>query len=295
MSEHHPHDAGGAPPAHPRELHGHEHTHEDTGAHRHPHHHAEETHDHAHAVGYERYTYLISPLHDLDPRLKILSALTLIVGVVAGPMLRPLEFGMLFALLAALVIISGVPLTWIIKRAALVLPIALGIAVFAPLGRLEVLSAAGVAAAYAANWPLVWSIVSKAWFSALTVLIVSSTTPLPRILGALEWLRLPDVFLTLLTFLYRFTGVFAGQLNAMRRSVASRAPGMSPRRTVLLYGHLAGNLFIRAYERGERIYAAMLSRGYTGVLPSGEAFTTRPVDWLTFATSLLVVAAVLLY
>lgn len=280
---------------HPPELHGHEHVHKDTRAHRHPHHHGPDAHDHAHTVGYERYTYLVSPLHDLDPRFKIISALSLIIGVVAGPTLRPIEFALLLALLGALVLISGVPLRWIFGRAALVLPIALGIALFSPLGRMESLSWIGARAAYAENWLLVWGILSKAWFSAFTVLLVSSTTPLPRILKALEWLKLPDVFLTLLTFLYRFTDVFAEQLRSMRRAVASRAPGMSPRRTVSLYGNLAGSLFIRAYERGERIFAAMLSRGYTGVLPSTETFTVHPADWLTITTTLLVVAAVLLY
>jgi len=291
----HNHDTRTNAHEHAPELHGHEHVHDDARAHRHPHHHGPNAHEHAHTVGYERYTYLLSPLHDLDPRFKIISALTLIIGVVAGPTLRPIESALLLVLLGALVLISGVPLRWIFARAALVLPIAFGIAFFAPLGRMESISWSGVTAAYAANWMLVWSIMSKAWFSAFTVLLISSTTPLPRILKALEWLRLPDVFLTLLTFLYRFTDVFADQLRSMRRSVASRAPGISPHRLVLLYGNLAGNLFIRAYERGERIFAAMLSRGYTGVLPSNETFTVRSADWLTLSTTLLVVAAVLLY
>jgi cobalt/nickel transport system permease protein len=99
----------------------------------------------------------------------------------------------------------------------------------------------------------------------------------------------------MLTFLYRFTDVFVEQLASMRRAVASRAPALGPWGHVRLYGNLAGNLFIRSYERGERVYAAMLSRGYSGVLPSAEALASRPADWLAIATVLLVVAAVLLY
>src|SRR5680860_274034 len=97
MSDSHEHEPNSQTSEHTHlpELHGHEHVHEGADAHRHPHHHGPDAHDHTHTVGYERYTYLISPLHDLDPRFKITAALVLIVGVVAGPVLRPIEFGLL--------------------------------------------------------------------------------------------------------------------------------------------------------------------------------------------------------
>ena len=282
---------------HDADLHRHEHAHEDV-AHRHPHHHRVEqgpAHEHTHTLGYERYTYLISPVHDLDPRFKIVSALLLVVGVVAGPPMRAPEFILLAIFLLAITVLARLPLPWMLARSAIVLPVALGIALFAPLGQAESFTWAGIAEAYETYSWLIWSIASKAWFSAYVVLLLSATTPMPRLFKGLQALKVPEIFLTLLTFLYRFTDVFIGQLTSMRRAVASRAPGLSRWGHVRLYGNLAGNLFIRSYERGERVYAAMLSRGYTGVLPTAETLASRPADWLAVATALIVVLAALLY
>lgn len=277
-------------------VHGHGHAHDEGPEHRHPHDHDPAGgHEHAHTLRFERYAYILSPVHDLDPRFKIAGSLALILGAVGGPPLRWAETAMLGALLIAITVLSRVPPAWVLTRSAAVLPLALGIAVFAPLARVAEPTLASALNAYADNGWLVWSIASKAWVSASIVLLLVSTTPLPRLFRALAALRMPDVFLTIVTFLYRFTDVFADQVGSMRRAVASRAPGLSGWRLTRLYGNLAGNLLVRSYERGERIHSAMLSRGYTGVLPSAEVFASGPADWLALATMALAAAALLLY
>jgi cobalt/nickel transport system permease protein len=279
-------------------LGSHPHAHEDECEHRHPHHHVhgeQHKHEHGHTLGFERYTFLVSPVHDLDPRFKIVASLLLVIGVVIGPALRPLEFALLFALLLAVTVISRVPVRWLLTRSAIVLPIALSIAAFAPLGRATEFSVAGIVEAYSENYTMIWAIVSKSWISAYTMLLLSATTPMSLLFKGLESLRMPTIFITILTFLYRFADVFGTQLRTMRHAVASRAPELRGLGLVRLYGNLAGNLFIRAYERGERVHDAMLSRGYTGVLPTPGTLHATPADWLLIVTTLLVVAAVLLY
>jgi cobalt/nickel transport system permease protein len=285
---------------HPRVpgLGSHPHVHEGEHEHRHPHHHEaarEHAHDHGHTLGFERYTFLVSPIHDMDPRFKLVASFLFVFGVVVGPALRPLEFALLFALLLAVTVISRVPVRWLLTRSAIVLPIALSIAAFAPLGRATEFSVAGIVEAYAENYTMIWAIASKSWISAYTMLLLSATTPMPLLFKGLASLRMPTIFITLLTFLYRFTDVFGNQLRTMRHAVASRAPQLHGLGLIRLYGNLAGNLFIRAYERGERIHDAMLSRGYTGVLPTTGTLSAGPADWLLIFTTLLVVAAVLLY
>jgi cobalt/nickel transport system permease protein len=152
-----------------------------------------------------------------------------------------------------------------------------------------------VGEAYRQGWPLAWSIVAKAWLSATTVLLVSATTSPPDLFTALRRLRMPLIFITMLTFLYRYAAVLGGQLSSMRRAVASRAPALTGLRLVRLYGSLSGNLFIRSYERGERVHAAMLSRGYDGTLPTAEVLSMQAADVLLIATALLVSASVILY
>jgi len=292
-------------------LHGHVHAH-DGREHRHPHHHAgavareaqprarsatrRALHDHAHALTFERFTYICSPVHDLDPRAKILAALLLISGIVLGPPPRLTEFALLFALLVSVTLLARLPMGAALARSLLVLPIAASIALFAPLARVDGgWSAHSVAEAYASGWPLSWSILSKAWLGAFTVILLAATTAPPLLFKGLTAMRVPLVFMTMLTFLYRFADVLRSQLGSMRRAVASRGAGIGGRRLVALYGNLAGALFIRSYERGERIHAAMRSRGYDGTLPSAEPLEFRVYDALVVVTALLAAAALLLY
>jgi cobalt/nickel transport system permease protein len=280
---------------HAQKLHGHEHTHQGD-LHRHPHHHTGQAfHDHGHTLAFERLSYICSPLHELDPRAKVVAGAAVILGIVLTPAMRPAEFVGILALLLAVAFLGNLPIRTVLGRSALVLPVAASIAAFSPLSLLGTPGVASVGAAYAQGWPLAWSIVSKAWLSATTVLLVSATTSPPRLFHAFRRLKMPLIFITMLTFLYRYAGVLAEQLSSMRRAVASRGSKMSGLRLVRLYGNLAGNLFLRAYERGERVHAAMLSRGYDGTLPTAEKLALRPADALVVVTATLVAFALALY
>lgn len=278
-------------------IHRHEHEHEGE-VHRHVHHHASPpVHEHGHGTGVERLTYLVSPLHDLDPRAKLLSALVLIVAIVVSPPLRPFESVALLALLLAASAIGRLPMRWVLGRTALVLPVAGTIALFAPLARTGAAwTAAGAAAAYSSGgWIAAWAILSKAFLAVLVTVVVSGTTPMPKLIRALEALRVPDVFVGLFSFLYRFAEVFREQLASLRTAFDSRAPSMGRLRRWRLFGNLAGNLFLRAYDRGERVHMAMLSRGFDGTLPSNEVLAFAARDAVLFTVAVLAAAAQALY
>jgi cobalt/nickel transport system permease protein len=276
----------------------HSHPHEHAGeTHEHVHHHVSEAHEHGHISGVERLSWQTSALHRLDPRAKIVASVALILAVVLTPPLRPLEFVMLTVLLMATALIGRLPLGWVLKRSALVIPVAGTIALFAPLARSGgSLTVGGVAGSYAGTgWIAAWPIVSKAWLSVLITVVLSGTTPAPRLIRGLQALHMPDVFVTLFSFIYRYVDVFRAQLRSLRTAVDSRAPSMSRLRRWRVYGNLGGNLFIRAYDRGERIHAAMLSRGFDGALPTAEALKAGPGDALLLAVVLLTGAAIALY
>lgn len=280
-------------------LHRHEHVHGSDPTHRHPHHHsvAPTAPDHAHGTGFESLTYICSPIHDLDPRSKIISALAIVIAVVAGAPPRAVEFAAVAGLLCAVGLIARLPLGRVLVRSALVLPFAGTIALFAPLqGDAGSLNVTGFAAAYAGGgWIAAWSIVSKAWLSAFTMLLLAATTSPPMLFQGLERLKMPDVIITLLSFIYRYVDVLRAQIVSMRRAIASRGSATSGWRLVRLYGHLAGNIFIRSYERGERVYAAMVSRGYTGTMPATDRIAMRAADALALTTVLLAALALLIY
>jgi cobalt/nickel transport system permease protein len=110
--------------------------------------------------------------------------------------------------------------------------------------------------------------------------IVAATTPVPELLRGLERLRLPRAFTTIAGFMVRYADVIADELRRMR--VARLSRGYDPRwiwqaRAVAA---TAGALFIRSYERGERVYLAMVSRGYAGSMPVLEDLGASRGQWL---------------
>jgi cobalt/nickel transport system permease protein len=277
-------------------VHTHPHEHDDE-VHAHVHHHASDEHEHGHAMGTPRLAARASALHGLDPRAKILAGLAVVLGVVLLPPARPLEFALLAALLLAGAAIGRLPLGWVLRRSAVVLPVAGAIALLAPLARSGgSMSVGGLLGAWSGDgWVVAWAIASKAWLSVLVMVVLSGTTPTSQLIRGLEALRVPDVFIALFSFLYRYVDVFRGQVRAMRTALDSRAPAMGRLRRIGLYGNLAGNLFVRAYDRGERIHAAMLSRGFDGTLPASDALRLRPADALLLTVAAFIVAALSLY
>ncbi|HEY3318031.1 MAG TPA: cobalt ECF transporter T component CbiQ [Coriobacteriia bacterium] len=285
-------------------FHRHVHRHLDEPAHAHPHHHVgtgqdegiEVAHDHTHDLKWERYTWILSPVHALDPRAKIAATLALVVAIVLSPPLPALALAAAAALLLAAAALARLPLGHVLARSALVLPFAGTIALLAPLARAGgSLNWAGIAGSYAhGGWVVAYAILSKAWLSVLTVVLLSATTPVPKLFRGLERLHVPDVILMMLAFMYRYVGAMRDQVSSLRRALDSRAPELTFSGRLRLYGHLAGNMFLRSYERGERVYAAMRSRGYDGTIPSAEALALKPGDGLLLLVTALAIAALAL-
>ncbi len=288
---------------HAEGMHEHEHRHADGTVHEHAHHHVRDTdpslraHEHVHATAFEGLASIASPLSALDARAKLLAGLVMVLGFVTTPPLRPAEFALVCALYLALMLIGGLPAGKVLARSALVLPFAGTIALLAPLqasgGSLNAGGLLGPAAA--AGWVAAYAILSKAWLSTLTVVLVSATTPVPELLDGLHRLKVPDVMVMLLAFIYRYAGVLGAQLHSMRVAVASRAPRIRRVALVRLYGNLAGAMVVRAYERGERIHAAMLARGFDGTLPTARTTRFGMAESLTIVCALMTAAALALY
>ena len=289
--------------AHSEGMHEHEHRHTDGTVHGHAHHHLQDAdpslraHEHAHATAFEGLSAIASPLSALDARAKLLAGLALILGFVTTPPLRPVEFALTAALFLALVLIGNLPLGKVLWRSLLVIPFAGTIALLAPLqaswGSLNAGGLLGPQAA--AGWVAAYAILSKAWLSTFTVVLVSATTPVPELLDGLRRLKVPDVMVMLLAFIYRYAGVLGAQLHSMRVAMASRAPKLRRLALVRLYGNLAGAMVVRAYERGERVHAAMLARGFDGTLPTARETSLAMAEALTIVCALMTAAALALY
>jgi len=230
-----------------------------------------------------------------DVRARILAALALIIAAVLTAPMGVAEFAVVLIFVGAIVALFDTPVLTVYRRALIVIPFAGAIAAFAPLARVTQWSWPAVVTAYEVGWPIITTILSKAYISALTVMALTATTPMPELLRGMRALGVPDIFLTMITFLLRYADLFREQVTTMRQAIASRAPRLHGRELIVLYGSLGGNLFIRAYERGEHVYDAMLSRGYTGTLPTDREMTWRSSDTAFLIVGLLFAVAVGIY
>jgi cobalt/nickel transport system permease protein len=122
--------------------------------------------------------------------------------------------------------------------------------------------------------------VAKATLGLGASIIVAATTTMPEFLRGFERLHLPRAFTSTLSFMIRYFDVVADDMRRMR--VARLSRGHDPRwlwqaRAVATS---AGALFIRSYERGERVHLAMLSRGFTGSLPDVDEPEVGSGPWV---------------
>ena len=109
------------------------------------------------------------------------------------------------------------------------------------------------------------SIVLKNSLAFGAIVVLSGVTPFPRLLDGLRRLGVPIVLIATLHFMVRYIHVLGDELGRMAQARRSR----SFRRSGLDYGLLTGLigvLFVRAMERGERVHAAMLARGWDGTI-----------------------------
>lgn len=220
---------------------------------------------HGHRLHYHGH----SRVHRAPAHVKLLSLVGFMLVVVATPREWYAAFAVYAALLLGVVVMSGVPLGYLLKRLVIETPFvlfALMVPFVATGPQVEVLgvsvSEPGLLAA--------WGLLVKGTLGVLASLTLAATTEPDQILRGLQRLRVPDLIVQIMGFMIRYLDVVTAELGRMTTAMRSRGyDPRSPRHWPVLARAL-GALFIRSYERGERVHLAMLSRGYTGTLPSAE-------------------------
>ena len=229
--------------------------------------------------GHALYLPGTSPLHLARPQCKLVAAVLFVLAVVDTPREAFWAFGVYAVALVALARVAGLPLPTLARRLVIELPFLL-FALFLPLvGQGERVEVLGVPLATEGLWAA-WNIVAKGTIGVATSVLLAATTPVPELLRGLERLRLPKALTTIAGFMIRYADVIADEVRRMRIARISR--GHDPRwiwqaRAVAAS---AGTLFIRSYERGERVYLAMVSRGYSGSMPVLHDLGATRGQWL---------------
>ncbi len=232
----------------------------------------------------DRYSDLASPIHRLDPRIKILCLLLFAVVVVTTPSDRYACFGAYALLMAVLVAVSRVPITYMLKRVSLVLPFVALTAVFLPFrhfpgagessGGLLGLRVSGQGA------QLLAGVTTKALLAATALILLSSSTRFVALLQGLGALRFPGVMLMILSFMIRYLFVASDQAMRMERARSSRFCGGGRLATLRVRSSMIGVLFVRSYERAERVYRSMVCRGFDGDPRGATRLQFAPSDGL---------------
>jgi cobalt/nickel transport system permease protein len=217
---------------------------------------------HGHKLHYHGH----SAVHRAPAHLKLAGLVAFMLAVVATPVDRYAVFAGWAALLLIVVAISRVPPTYLARRMVVEVPFvvfALLMPFVATGPRIEIVgltvSEAGLVAAA--------GLLMKGTLGVLAALTLAATTEPDDVLRGLQRLRMPDPLVQIMGFMIRYLDVVTGEMGRMLTAMRSRGcDPRSPRHWPALARAL-GALFIRSYERGERVHLAMLSRGYTGTLP----------------------------
>jgi cobalt/nickel transport system permease protein len=211
---------------------------------------------HGHRLHYHGH----SPLHRARPHVKILALLGFVLTVVATPNDLYPAFAGYLAVLGAVMVVSRVPPTYVLLRLVVEVPF-LVFALVMPFvshgERIEVLglsvSEPGLVAAA--------GLVMKGTLGVLASLMLAATTEPHDLLRGLERLRMPAQLVQIMAFMVRYLDVVSAEVGRMRVALASRGFSARNPRHWPVVARSMGALFIRSYERGERVHLAMLSRG----------------------------------
>jgi len=210
----------------------------------------------------DQFALADTAVHRIDPRVKVLTTLVFVICVVSFD--RYAVIPMLpFVLYPVVLATEGrVPLAWLGSRLLAAAPFAVLIGLFNPLLDREVVAAIGPVV-ITGGWVSYLSIIVRFLLTTAAALVLIATTGFNGVCLGLERLGVPDVFATQLLFLYRYIFVLAEDALTMRqardlRSFGRRGSG------IRVLGQILGHLLLRTYARAQRVYSAMLLRGFDG-------------------------------
>ena len=228
-------------------------------------------------------SYKDTVIHRLDPRTKVIATFAFIVTVVSFPKYEIDGLIPFFLFPAVIFSLGDIPVWFILKKVVVVSVFAVFIGIFNPLFDTRVMvTLFGIP--ISGGWVSFFSILLKFFLTICSALLLISTTSFPGICHALRKLGIPEIFISQLLFLYRYIFVLIEEtLRMVRardlRSFGKKGQGMS------VFINLIGTLFMRTIERAERIYHAMLSRGFSGTIHHIKKDRLRKADFVCLSVT----------
>ncbi|WP_405941797.1 cobalt ECF transporter T component CbiQ [Streptomyces sp. NBC_00207] len=229
---------------------------------------------HAHKL----YRHGHTPVHDLPPHCKLAATFGFVVVVVSTPREAVWAFGLYAVLITAAAAVARIPAGFLLRRLLIEVPF-VAFAVLMPfVAEGEQVEVLGMSLSVSGLWGA-WNVLAKGTLGVAASVLLASTTELRALLLGLQRLKLPPLLVQIASFMIRYGDVISDELRRM--SIARRSRGFEARgiRHWGVLAKTAGALFIRSYERGERVYLAMVSRGYAGSMPVIDEVVATRTQW----------------
>lgn len=236
----------------------------------------------------DRYLHQDSVVHRLDPRAKVVLTVLFIVATVLLPDGAWPAFLLTWLFLLCAARLAHLPYWLVFKRSLIILPFLLtAVTILLNVPGLE-----GIIRFL--------SIAIRGWLAVQFAILLTATTPFPDLMHALNHLRVPTILVNIISFMYRYLFVLvdeAGRLMRARQARSARLPGSGKHGGSLFWrakisGQMIGQLFGRSLDRSDRIYMAMVARGYDGRFLTINPHHMTRFDWSTLVFVLAVVVAI---
>ncbi|MEP7136177.1 MAG: cobalt ECF transporter T component CbiQ [Chloroflexota bacterium] len=253
-----------------------------------------------HSDVFDRFHDTESFIHRLDPRVKVVVTVAFILSNALLPDGAWIAFGLAWLFLLFVNALSNMGIAFTFKRSFVALPFAL-----VAITVLFSIPGNPITSFHFLFWDLTISdmgllrfvsILIRSWLSVQMAILLVATARFPDIVHALEHLRVPTILTTIIAFLYRYLFVLVDEVFRLLRAREARSAAAAGARSggsvmwrAEVAGNMAGQLFLRSYERSDRVYNAMLARGYTGHLLTINPHEMRRVDYVTTALALVVI------
>lgn len=236
-------------------------------------------------------------VHELDPRVKVLVCVGFVVSTALLPDGAWLAYMLSWGVVIGLALAAQLEPWFVIKRSLLLLPFLL----------------AAVTVAFTLPGQVIWqgpwgltmtdagltrfvSIVLRSWISVQAAIVLTATTRFPDLLHALRHLKVPAILVAILAFMYRYLFVLVDEAGRLLRARSARSAvlpeqpgGRSLAWRAAVAGGMVGQLFGRSLARSDRVYQAMLARGYQGELLTMNPHHMHTQDWRALAVGLVVI------
>ena len=232
-----------------------------------------------------------SQLHELSPQLKILSTLLIVISIAFSKIINPFQIISHAVIVFLIIRFSNIPLKTYLKRLTLDIPFIL-FALFLPFlssGNNDMVFTLFTFEIYRTGLLEMFAILFKATAGLSMGIVLTATTTNIELIYGLQKLKVPPIIIAIMSFSIRYIDVFIDEFKRVKISMQSRGYIEKGIKTLLPIAYASGAMLIRGYERGERVYLSMISRGFTGVIELQDR-DYKPVSYthLTLPTILLV-------